>query len=228
MKDGITLELTVENGHLIACQKDAIFTSENIYNICCSYNSETGLCESTNYIKLTFNQACNYENGFKNNYRNISFINYGGSTITDSIELNINARTELEINFNSPITNMEKFFSQAEDNNMINVISLDLSHFDSSSVTNMNAMFSGCNSLQSINLINVNTQNVNNMAYIFYGCQTLTSLDVTGFNTANVENMNAMFSGCIELNSINLLNFDTSKVINMANMFENCQSLIFY
>ena len=227
MKDGITLELTVENGHLIACQKDAIFTSEseNIYNICCSYNSETGLCESTNYIKLTFNQACNYENGFKNNYRNISFINSGGSTITDSIELNINTGTELEIHFNSPITNMEKFFSQAEDNNMINVISIDLSHFDSSSVTNMNAMFSGCNSLQSINLININTQNVNNMAYIFYGCQTLTSLDVTGFNTANVENMNAMFSGCIELNSINLLNFDTLKVINMASMFENCQSL---
>ena len=51
---------------------------------------------------------------------------------------------------------MEKFFAQEEDTNMQYVISIDLSHFDSSSVVNMGSMFYECSNLESIILSNLN------------------------------------------------------------------------
>ena len=118
----------------------------------------------------------------------------------DNFELNILAGTKLEIHFKPSVTSMEKFFSQIEDNNMINVISIDLSHFDSSSL--------------------VNTANM------FEDCKSLVSIDLSKFVTTNVENMNSMFSQCISLKELNLSSFDTSKVNYMDYMFYNCISLI--
>jgi len=81
-----------------------------------------------------------------------------------------------------------------------NLISLDLSNFDTSNVTNMSFMLCGCSSLKEINLSNK-------------------------FNTNKVINMESMIIGCKNLNSLDLSNFDVSKVTNMNKMFEFCPSL---
>jgi len=49
------------------------------------------------------------------------------------------------------------------------IISLDLSNFDTLSVTNMKYMFGGCISLKSLTLSNFNTSSVTNMEYMFSG-----------------------------------------------------------
>ena len=223
---GISNQFSIESQHLIVCQSEEIFRNIKLYEICCSFNAETEMCESDNYITLYFNQDCYYENGFKNDNRNnINFINYDGSTVTDSTELNILAGTTLEMHFTSPVTSMEKFFAQENDNNMANVVSIDLSHFDSSSVENMGSMFSGCNLLGNIDLSNFDTTKVINMANMFEGCQSLNSIDLSNFVTTKVENMNSMFAQCMKLKLLNLSNFVTSLVVSMDYMFYNCTSL---
>ena len=224
--NGIGSQFTIGSQNLIVCQSEKIFLNIKLYEICCSFNAETEMCESDNYITLYYNQDSYYENGFKNENRNyINFINYNNSTIIDTIELNILAGTKLEIHFTSPVTSMENFFSQENDNNMINVVSIDLSHFDSSSVENMGSMFSGCNLLEDVDLSNFNTTKVINMSKMFSNCKSLKSINLSKFTTFLVTNMNSMFSGCSSLESIDLSMFETTNVVNMANLFEECQSL---
>jgi surface protein len=138
--NNLDYQFRIENNALLVCQKNNVFGNENMKNVCCSYNYEKRICESSNYITLYYKENINYINGFINNYRNgISFINYNNSTIAVNTPFNIIAETKVEIHFNTPITNMENFFSKEEDNNMLNIISIDFSHFDSSLVTNMNS-----------------------------------------------------------------------------------------
>ena len=69
-----------------------------------------------------------------------------------------------------------------------------------------------------------NTSNVTSMDSMFSGCSGLTSLDVSGFDTSNVNSMKNMFNSCSKLTSLDLSGFDTSKVTHMENMFKYCSA----
>ena len=103
--------------------------------------------------------------------------------------------------------------------------SLDVSNWDTNNVTSMYGMFGGCGSLQSLDVSNFVTNNVTRMDNMFYYCQSLQSLDVSNFVTNNVTDMSSMFYSCSSLQSLDLSNFDTSNVKNMSNMFGFCSSL---
>ena len=102
---------------------------------------------------------------------------------------------------------------------------LDVSGFDTSSVTTMYAMFFFCPSLTSLDLSSFNTSNVTTMLSMFYSCKELTSLDVSKFDTSKVTNMSYMFSICTKLTSLDLSNFNTSNVEEMSSMFNSCNYL---
>jgi len=72
----------------------------------------------------------------------------------------------------------------------------------------------------------LNTSNVTDMSSMFSGCSSLTELDLSGFDIGNVTNMSSMFSGCSSLPSLDLSSFDTGKVTDMSNMFSGCSSLV--
>ncbi len=127
---------------------------------------------------------------------------------------------------------------------------VDLSHFDTSSVTDMSEMFRGSLfngiHLESFDTSNVtdmsrmfqsslaqtivfgpnfNTAQVTNMSWMFSGGY-LTNLDLSGFNTSNVTDMSYMFaysglSGGLDVSALN-----TSSVTNMAGMFSAASNLI--
>ena len=103
--------------------------------------------------------------------------------------------------------------------------SLDLSSFDTSNVTNMDSMFNRCRSLNSLDLSSFNTSKVTNMESMFSSCSKLISLDLRNFNTSKVTNTGGMFSNCSSLTSLYLSGWDTSNVTNMPGMFSNCSSL---
>ena len=103
--------------------------------------------------------------------------------------------------------------------------SLDLSGFDTSSVTDMSSMFDHCTSLTSLDLSGFDTSSVTNMSTMFQNCASLTSLDVSSFDTSNVTHMFFMFDLCKSLTSLDLASFDTSNVIDMDAMFANCERL---
>ena len=100
-----------------------------------------------------------------------------------------------------------------------------IENLNTSAVTDMGYMFSGCSSLKELNVSNFNTAKVTNMSGMFEGCSGLTSLNLSNFNTSKVTNMSDMFSGCYNLTSLNVSNFNTSAVTNMARMFWRCSIL---
>lgn len=96
---------------------------------------------------------------------------------------------------------------------------LDLSHFDTRKNTNLASYFGGDAALQKINLTNFNTENVTDMRVMFYGLNSLQTLDVSSFNTKKVTMMDSMFYGMSSIKKLVLSNFDTSQVISMPTMF---------
>ncbi len=107
-----------------------------------------------------------------------------------------------------------------------NLESIDgMKYLDTSNVSIMNYMFSGCSKLQSLDLSHFNTSKVKMMMHMFKGCSSLTALDLSSFDTSNVTRMNSMFSGCTSLTSINLSSFNTSRVTSMESMFSGCTNL---
>ena len=102
---------------------------------------------------------------------------------------------------------------------------LDLSNFNTSRVTDMEEMFYGMSSLISLDLSSFDTSQVTNMSWMFRNMYNLTSLNLSSFNTSNVTNMRCMFADIYNLTSLNLTNFDTSNVTDMGAMFANMHNL---
>ena len=94
-----------------------------------------------------------------------------------------------------------------------------ISYDDTSEVTNMGSMFSGCSYITSIPLLN--TSKVTDMSYMFNNCYALTTIPL--FDTSSVTNMNNMFTNCSALTSIPAL--DASKVTNLTSAFYSCSAL---
>lgn len=90
---------------------------------------------------------------------------------------------------------------------------------NTSNVTNMEDLFSGCRFLKSIPAMD--TQNVTNMNMMFFKCEKLSS--IPALDTSNVINMNQMFNNCKSLSSVPAL--DTSNVTDMSGMFNECKKL---
>ena len=67
--------------------------------------------------------------------------------------------------------------------------------------SNMNFMFYGCSSLQSIDLRGLDMPNVISIALMFYGCSSLQSIDLSVFKTHNITAISSMFYGCSSLTS---------------------------
>ena len=123
----------------------------------------------------------------------------------------------------------EKIYLNEASNRMFrdlsNLISLDVSSFDTSKVINMEAMFAGMPNLTTLNLSNFDTSKVTRMNSMFEGASRLTTLNLSNFDTSKVTDMEAMFGYMYGLTSLNISSFDTSQVTNMRDMFSNIRNL---
>ena len=136
---------------------------------------------------------------------------------------NLIGQYEFKIIFNdNGIINLNGLFEKC-----YNLISIDISNFNSSNITDMSYMFNKCHKLKEIKgLNNFNTNKVTNMKAIFQACNVLEYLDLSNFNTSNVTDMSVMFFNCNKLKEIKgLNNFNTNKVSNMKAMFYQCNVL---
>lgn len=100
-----------------------------------------------------------------------------------------------------------------------------LEYLNTSQVTNMQYMFSNCESLEALDLSTFNTENVTSMSNMFYYCKSLKSLNLSSFNTSKVTFMGSMFSDCESLTALNLSSFNTENITNYGYMFQYCKSL---
>ena len=126
-------------------------------------------------------------------------------------------------------TDAEKIILNVDSNAMfhslVNLISLDVSSFDTSKVKGMGNMFFGDEKLTSLDLSNFDTRSLTNMDKMFYGMSNLTSLNIGSFNTSKVTNMDSLFYGMVNIENINVSNFDTRSATNMNHMFSSMHKL---
>ena len=106
---------------------------------------------------------------------------------------------------------------------LLNITGIE--YLNTSEVTNMSNMFSGCSKLTNLDVSGFNTENVTDMSCMFKSCGGLKTLDLSNFNTANVTSMSNMFNYCIGLRSLDLSSFNTAKVTSTNNMFRFCSEL---
>ena len=97
-----------------------------------------------------------------------------------------------------------------------------LENFNTSNVTDMSLMFS-YSKATTLNLSSFDTSKVTNMSGMFFG-SAATSIDLSSFDTSNVTNMDSMFYDSAATEIKGLENFDTSKVRNMASMFNGSKA----
>lgn len=102
---------------------------------------------------------------------------------------------------------------------------LDLSAWNTDSLTNMRYMFAGCAGLARLNMDGWNTSNVTSMENLFSHDQKLTDLGVDGWDTGNVRLMGHMFEYCTKLSTLDLTGWNTANVTDMYSLFDNCTSL---
>jgi len=126
----------------------------------------------------------------------------------------------------SKVTNMRGMFYASK------ITSLDLSTWDTSSVTDMSYMFTDMFSDGNDGLLNVggkfaaNSKNVKDMTYMFNGCAGLSKIKgIANLNTSSVISMENMFHGDYNLTELDLSHFNTENVTNMQDMLSYLVSL---
>ena len=119
----------------------------------------------------------------------------------------------------SNITNMKEMFKHVPNSSPLigsPSFNKDISHWDTSNVTDMSSMFRNVTYFNS-NISHWNTSNVTNMSLMFYNAQYFNQ-DISQWNTSKVIDMQQMFRGTKSFNS-NISGWDTSNVLNMNLMF---------
>jgi len=170
---------------------------------------------------ILFNTDYNYEIDLYLNDKKVKMIKDNGSWKIDYNFKN-EGKYQITMVFKDTVIDMEEFFGK---NSCL--ISLDLSDFDSSNVTNMRILFNECKRLKEIKgLEKLNTKNVIDMEGMFQFCNELEYLDLSNFETSNVQNMAFMFNHCEKLKELKGLNkFITNNVTTTEGMFQSCFSM---
>ena len=101
---------------------------------------------------------------------------------------------------------------------------VDLSGWDTSNYTTMNALFRGLTSIKSLDVSNLDTSNVTDIGGMFYDCSSLLNIDLSNNNLNKVKTFNDMFFGCKSLKSFKMGAIDTD-VTSVSNMFQNCWNI---
>ena len=164
-----------------------------------------------------------YSNHSFNSLPNQTLVNGILQNNSDGYVYNLVYQTNIiTMRWNYQITNCFAMFD-----GLNNIISIDLSNFDTSQVENFESMFANCISLKYINLNNMNTSLAKNMVAMFAFCLSLETLNLSSFDTSKVTSMDSMFFNCKSLKSLDLSNFNTLELKKTTQMFFSCSSLLF-
>ena len=117
--------------------------------------------------------------------------------------------------------------SHTSDESVMAFIEDDRLVIASSGITSLSSgyeLFKDFSHVTKITFNNVDTSNVTDMRYMFSGCESLLSIDLSGFITNNVEQMDYMFSET-GLKTIYVKDFSLISLISSNDMFLNSNNL---
>ena len=161
-------------------------------NIACSGTRNNIICIQG---EIPTSRMCKYDGKLTNGLKFVDGqYTYTYYTATSSFSVTLTDKTNIEpvttelcgtIN-GKKIINMSNMFQGSK------AISIDLSSFDTSKVTDMRSMFEDSAAIEIKGLENFDTSKVTNMSYMFSRSKA-TSLDLSSFDTTNVTDMSKMF-----------------------------------
>lgn len=105
------------------------------------------------------------------------------------------------------------------------ITGVNLSGWDTSSVTDLSRMFWGCDELVRVELPGWDVSSAVNMKSMFGCCSSLVSVDLSGWNIASDTSVASMFCFCYSLEDVNLNGWDVSSLTSLAGLFGDCTSL---
>ena len=134
---------------------------------------------------------------------------------------------EVKIIEKKTVTNMSYMF-----NNCKNLVSFNSTNWDTTNITNMEALFQLC-SFDSVDSISNNnfstwkTPNLNNMRAMFCKCINLKTMpEMSKWDTRNVKDISLLFNGCISIENLSKFPaWNTQNVEDMSYMFSRCIKL---
>lgn len=106
-----------------------------------------------------------------------------------------------------------------------NMKTADVSKLDMSKCKTISCMFTNCTSLTSLDLSTWNTRSLTDMNQAFQNCTSLTKLNVSGWDVSKVTNMTLAFAEDRALSSLDLSTWDNSAVTSMKDVFSMMDSL---
>lgn len=101
----------------------------------------------------------------------------------------------------------------------------DLDVLDLSDVTDVSYMFAKCNVLQSITAENTDTSKVKSFIHMFDGCTALSDLSLKNIDLGSTYNIDHMFYGCLSLEEADLSTWKNTSSVSSINAFRNCTAL---
>lgn len=117
----------------------------------------------------------------------------------------------------------------SDDSRSITAVEFDESFAACTTLTSMTGWFENCSALRYISGLDyLNTSNVTDMSYMFSGCSSLKSISVGSFDTGKVTDMNSMFEGCQSLTTITVSDagWSTGSLSTGNAMFQGCRNLM--
>jgi surface protein len=106
-----------------------------------------------------------------------------------------------------------------------NMKTADVLKLDMSKCKTIGCMFTNCTSLTSLDLSTWNTRSLTDMNQAFQNCTSLTKLNVSGWDVSKVTNMTLAFAEDRALSSLDLSTWDNSAVTSMKDVFSMMDSL---
>ena len=189
---------------------------EDLNYIITKYNVTTVTGDSGKIKLYDIEQSFNYSSV-------ISYLIIEGKHFTpsDKFQFNTVGIKEVIINFKKSLNNTSFFFNMCE-----NLISVNLTNFNSTELSKIAGMFYNSTNLTSIIFgDNFSTKKVKDMRYLFDGCISLTSINLNMLDTSKAIDFSYMFKGCTSLKEVDINHFNTTAVLSMDKMFYNCKSL---
>jgi surface protein len=120
----------------------------------------------------------------------------------------------------SGVTVMRDWFRSRTD-----LVALDASRWDTSSVTSFNTFAANCPSLSVLDVSNWDTSSVNSFRAFVTNCTNLAVLDVSNWDTAGVNDFISFAQGCTNLAVLDVSNWDTAGVNDFISFAQGCTNL---
>lgn len=101
-----------------------------------------------------------------------------------------------------------------------------LQFIDWTRLKNIASMFDDCQALKKVDLSHFNTSKVTDMSGMFYNCKSLEYVDLNNFDMSKVETVSGMFTNCTSLKAIYCKTDWTQYTMDADDLFYYCTKLV--